>query len=315
MHERRATPAPSPLAANGLVAVLAAGLLFGCGGGVSPIRTAFNRGVYHFSHGRYDQAIHEYRSALRTDPEDKQARFNLALALEAKARQTEGAERKRLRKEAAAAYRKVIDQDSDHLRANVNLATLTAERGDVTAAKKRLRRVADAHPHSALPWTALAVVQKREGKTERAIKTLRKAVDRDAASVRANMLLGDLLADVDKLQEAVDAYKQALKTDSSDLATLISLGRTQRRLGRLPDAAATLRQALLIDPDSWSAHLQLAKVRRRQKRYAEAARHYRRARALDHQRPTDRSRPDYAGRLRKIYQALLAQTKSETNQP
>ena len=59
--------------------------LIGCrggAGGVTPIRTAFNKGVYQHSQGNHEAAIAEYREALEEDETDHRARFNLAMALE-----------------------------------------------------------------------------------------------------------------------------------------------------------------------------------------------------------------------------------------
>ena len=46
-------------------------LLAACGHrGVTPIRSHFNKGVYHYSKGHHDAAVSEYRLALEEDAGD-----------------------------------------------------------------------------------------------------------------------------------------------------------------------------------------------------------------------------------------------------
>ncbi|MGE0705687.1 MAG: tetratricopeptide repeat protein, partial [Vicinamibacterales bacterium] len=74
--------APSHAVLAGAV-VAAAALFAGCASkGITPVHTAFNKGVYFQSTGDTDAAIAEYRSALRENPDDYRARFNLAVAIE-----------------------------------------------------------------------------------------------------------------------------------------------------------------------------------------------------------------------------------------
>src|SRR5262249_10897197 len=111
--------------------LLLAGLLLaacGSGPGITPIRTAFNRGVYHHSRGQLDAAIDQYRAALDEDPGDHHARFNLAAALDEQGR----AQRAAGHADAGAAtlaaaereYRRILAADPTAVRASVNLAAL-----------------------------------------------------------------------------------------------------------------------------------------------------------------------------------------------
>ena len=70
-----------------ILLLLASSLLFlGCfKRGVTPIQTHFNKGVYQYARGDHEAAIGEFRMALEEDAGDRQARFNLAEALESRA--------------------------------------------------------------------------------------------------------------------------------------------------------------------------------------------------------------------------------------
>ena len=105
--------------------------------GVTPIRSHFNQGVYHYSKGAYDAAISEYRLALEEDAGDWRARFNLAEALEARATRLElggePEEAEALRREAEEHYVRILADDPGNLRASVNLAARERQRGDAGA--------------------------------------------------------------------------------------------------------------------------------------------------------------------------------------
>src|SRR5688572_11037701 len=126
--------------AFGLSAIVLPGCGFG-GNGVTPIRTPFNKGVYHYSRGRFDEAIAEFRLALDEDASDHRARFNLAAALEAKARglaeRGDRAAAEPLVAEAEAQYRRILEARPVDLRASVNLAAREFERGDRDGAIER----------------------------------------------------------------------------------------------------------------------------------------------------------------------------------
>jgi tetratricopeptide (TPR) repeat protein len=293
--------------------VLCAATLTACSSrpGITPVRTAFNRGAYHFSQGNLDAAIHEYRQAVRNEPSDAQARFNLALALEAKARRVESEKQQALRRQAEDTYQQLLDHHPDHLRGNVNLAALQAERDNFDAARQRLRRMMQVYPDHPLPRTALAAHHLERDELSRAVALLQKAKRLDPAGVRLNMLLGRAYAKQGALDRAVEAYRRALETDPEDLATLLALAKVQKRRGAIGDAIASLRQMLLIDADHWHAHRILAGLLQRRGDWAAAAEHWRRARQLDHQRPNRKPRPDYNARLQSLYQKLAARSKPD----
>ena len=280
--------------------------------GITPVRTAFNRGAYHFSHRRYDAAIHEYRRAIETNPDDMRARFNLGVALETKAQQTNGKERQRLRGRAERVYRAMLERAPEHLRGNINLAALEYESGQRDAALARLRRMLEAHPNRAMPRTALAAHLMRQEQFEEARKSLETARQLEPASARVNTLLGELHARRGALASSAAAYRRALKTDPADLAALLALAQVQTRRDQPDKALAALRRVLLIDPDHWTAHLRTARLLEDRGDLAAAAHHLQRARELDHQRAGDHPRPDYARRLRKLYATLADRTLPRT---
>jgi tetratricopeptide (TPR) repeat protein len=284
------------------------------GGGVTPVRTPFNKGAYHYSAGNHDAAIAEYRAALAEDPDDHRARFNLALALAAKADSLEraggaadtAADTAALRREEEAEYRLLLSRRPEDVRAAVNLAACEHERGARDDAFARLRSAIDRHPEAAIPRIALAAHLLRERRLEDSERLLEEALKRDPASLEANMLLGDVRAARGDRDAARRAYEKALERQPADIATLLAVGRLERSSGDGAAAATWLRRVLYIDPDHLEAHLELAGVLEAAGDLEGATAHLWRARALDHGEPPAMEPRAYRERLRALYAGLAA---------
>ena len=290
-------------------------VLLGCGfggGGVTPIRTPFNKGVYHYAAGRWDAAIAEFRLALEDDGEDFRSQFNLAMALEAKAgeamRSGEAEESERFAAEAEREYRVVIARRPQNVRAAVNLAACEYESGRKQEARSRLRAVIAAHPDAVTAQTALAAHLLREAgqasslseaqqKLGEAQQLLEQAVGEDAADITANMLLGDLYARRRQPQRAREAYRRALQRDASDIGTLLALARLESAQGEHADAVIWAQRVVYVDPNHVDAHLALATSFEAMEEFWRALVHVQEARELDHGPVARRSSEEYRARV------------------
>ena len=291
--------------------------------GVTPIRTHFNQGVYHYSHGDYETAISEYRLAVEEDAGDHRALFNLAEALESRATRLErdgrGEQALALRNEAEEHYRALLVDDPGHLRASVNLAAREYHAGDEAGAEARLRATLERHPRSALPRIALAAHRFRRqdvAAIRDAVGLLEEAVDRDRSNPDANVLLGHALAalerrgadDPDTVSRARAAYGRALDRVPGDVGALIGLARLERRAGDADRAESLARRALYVLPDLLTAHLMLADLLEARGELEEATAHLWRARQLEGgAREPQLSPEDYRRRLLDLYRRLAEQ--------
>ncbi|MEM7586123.1 MAG: hypothetical protein AAF560_22220, partial [Acidobacteriota bacterium] len=310
------------LRAVGLVALLL--LVSGClHRGVTPIRTHFNKGVYHYSEGAIDDAISEYRLALEEEPADHRARFNLAEALEVRAQQLaaegEAARAGGMVREAGEHYRRILTEAPGHLRATVNLAA--HERAtDPAAAEARLREAVATHPRSALPRVALAAHRLEDGSPQalgEAVQLLEEALDRDAGHVDARVLLGHALS---RRAEAADgatrnellgrartAYRRALKGSSEDIGALLALARLERQAGQPEAALPWLRRALYVRSDLIEAHVSLAEILADRGELEQATVHLWQARQLEDAHQPHLEPGAYRERLLELYRRLTEQ--------
>lgn len=297
-------PDAEPIPARCVLALL---LAVGCTSqpGITPIRTPFNKGVYHHSRGDLDLAITEYRQALAEDPDDHRARFNLAAALDERGRQQLAAgdveASARSLQAAEQQYRQVLARQPDELRANVNLAALEYERGDVGAAIARLERTIARQPDLALPRTALALRLLEHGDLPGAERQLTAALRSDPDDLGANLLHGDLLAQRGDVDGARLAYLRALRRAPDDPGTLVALGRLELRGGRQAEALSRLEQVVLQHPTHREAHLLLADLHEQRGELEDAVFHLWRARDLGPAAAV----PATEARLRSLYQLLL----------
>lgn len=305
----------------------AAGLLTGlvsCGlggkRGITPVRTPYNKGVYHYSGGRWDAAIEEFRLALEDDPTDHRARFNLALALEARARQLETANEatasERLRRQAADEYRRLTEERPGELRAWVNLAATEYAQGRDAEGEAILRAALEREPDSVLVRVALAshrlrlaappevAEADRERALEEALVFLEGAVAAEPNHLVANMLLGNVYQERGEAKQARGAYARALERRPADIATLLALARLEAREGHSADAAVWAQRTLLIDPDHLEAHLLLSRALEIQGDLEGATIHLWRARRLDDPRAPRRQPQEYRKHLLDLYGAL-----------
>ncbi len=304
---------------SAVLLVLLAGPI-GCQRGITPIRTAYNKGVYHFSKRNYEEAIAEYHDALGANPRDHRAHFNLAVALEARAEQLEQAGESgraaELKGQAETEYRNLLRLKPDDLRASINLAACEYESGQTGAAEERLRALIERYPGVALPRTALAahvLAEAREAETgeepsrllDEARRLIDEAVGKDPTNVAALMLQGDVAVALGDQSRARQSYRRALQRDPSDIATLLALGRLEVGAENWGQAGVWLQRVLYIDRGHFESHALLATVLEKEGDLEGATRHLWEARQLDDGAQAGIASPDYRDRLVGLYRRLL----------
>ena len=231
-------------------------LLTACGGGITPIQTAFNRGVYHYSAGEYEAAIAEYRDALMENDADTRSRFNLAVTLESRATELErtgekgvgGRTAQQYRDEARALYERILANDPNHQRAAQNLAAWEWEAGMAAESDARLKALLAQNPDLVGPRLALAARSYDAGRRAEALARVEEALDADGTHPDALALKGALLMESGQMEEAAIAYKAVLVRRPEDLDALSSLGKLALLREDHAQARSWLRQAHFVFP-------------------------------------------------------------------
>ena len=321
------------------ISLAVAALAIGACGGVTPIRTAFNRGVYQSSQANPDGAVREYRLAVEEDPSDVRARFNLACALEdvAALRNSEASKSKDAssaaalttagalaRSSARAEYVLLLTANPSDLRAAVNLAAMDFEdadrSGDAALEAAGLERLAAAAAGGhVLPARSLAARHLLKDRRAEAAVWIGKALAADGSDVEALFLKGRLAAIEGRFDDALQSFDEVLTNAPDDVAALLASGESERLRAAAARSAGDIaaaerssteaivryRRAAMVRRDVYAAHFALAELEAEAGDDETAVAHLLAAKRLDDLRRGG-PRPDYEGRLAALYERLAA---------
>lgn len=135
--------------------------------------------------------------------------------------------------------------------------------GDLPGAIAALEEGIGIHPHAAVLYNNLAVVQERHGSYELAARTLEHALLEDANVAQLYKNLGDYLYRAQRYDEALDAYTRAIRLaplHGTDVC--LKLGNIHYRRGAMGQAQSAWEQALAIDPSNRIVRANLEALRR-----------------------------------------------------
>ena len=231
-----------------------------------------NLGAAYVKLGKYDEAIEQYRAAIRVD--DKPAfRFNLALAYYKAARLPDAIE----------AFQAVLAASPDNAPAALLLADAMLQNGEF---QKVIDLLAprDSQFTSDLGFAyVMGTALLRTGRPEQAQVYLDRIFSA-GESAEAHLLMGTAFLEKGDFPAALAELRKALAINP-DLPTLRTVyARALLSSGDQEAAVRELQRALLAAPNDFEANLRLGALLRRDGRHEESARYLRRAYEL---RPQD----------------------------
>jgi tetratricopeptide (TPR) repeat protein len=223
-----------------------------------------NLGVVLASQGKLEEAIQNYREALRIDPANAEAHNNLGVALR---------ERDEL-EDAIQHYREALRINPAYAEAHFNLANALVKQGELEEAIGHFRQALRINPVDAKAHYNLGTVLARKGVLEEAIQHFRQALQSDPAYAAAHYNLGTALAIRGELEGAIDHFRQALNLNPSSSEIHFGLGNVLASRGDLEEAVVHFGHALCLQPDFAEAHESLGRALVRQGKRDEAVQHY-----------------------------------------
>ena len=143
------------------------------------------------------------------------------------------------------------------------------EAGDLAAAEKVYRAVADKDPAFADALIGLATIELQRARPKEALQLAEEARERHP-SAGAHAAIGAALLALGRGEEAAAAYEASLAEDPDQAEAYFGLGSALRSLGRNEEALACFDRALAIDPDYPEAMAGRAATLAALARYAEA---------------------------------------------
>jgi len=223
---------------------------------VAPVRS--NLGAALAAAGRYEEAIVEYKRALRLQPLP-QIRLNLALAYY-KAVQLTEAVRELLPLHAA---------DPGNLQIALLLGDCYFRMGDFKKAVELLEPLEAVHPDEQALIYLLGMSFMRGGQVQKGEALVNKIL-RNGDSAEAHLMLGAARLEIYDASGAVDELSTAVKLDPKLPLAHYLYGNALLTLGHRDEAMQCFREELAIDPNEFGSNLYLGVLLNQAEQYKEA---------------------------------------------
>ena len=228
-----------------------------------------NLGVVLAKQGKYDEAVRQYRTALKLDPSLTSLRLNLGLAYyKAGQRDPAVTELRAFRKnnlghrqatqllatalleldryaESASLFESLLP--SDDIAIQLGLATAYARSQRVAESRKIFERVLD-RDNSAAAQLAIAHAYLGANDFVQAETYVRQAIATDPKIRGANFLLGAARWKRQDAAEAIEAWRKEAEADPQSFEARFALGAALAESNELPAAVASLQKALQMRP-------------------------------------------------------------------
>jgi predicted O-linked N-acetylglucosamine transferase (SPINDLY family) len=190
--------------------------------------------------GSSEKVIALLKKALKINPQEFNAQFNLAVAYES----TEQLGR------AVEHYENAKKIDHSNVQVNINLAGLYAKLEKYEESKKNYEIVLSRLPNNPTYLNAYGKVVFELGDYERSINLFKNAIELQVDSSEFYFNLGNAYQKIKDHQAAISVYQQAIQLDSEFGDAYKNLGNTYWELRKISQAIECFEKKLLIKSDN-----------------------------------------------------------------
>lgn len=198
------------------------------------------RGVQLAKKGMLDEAIDEFDTAVRLQPDFLHAHVEAAIALT----------RKGMPDEAMARLNKALKLDPNHSRAHGNAGIVLARSGKLDEAIDRFQKALEIDPYYRTAHANLGRICLEQGKLDQATVHFGAAVELDEKDPLAHFELGNVLLKRQMLTEALEQFQKTIAIDAKAIDAYLLLGKTLQMQGDFRAAVAQLQKATRIAPNN-----------------------------------------------------------------
>jgi|GEM_PF-517263 len=219
-----------------------------------------DKGLDYEDQGQFDAAIAAFDAAIRLDPDDALAHYNLGRVYYLQDQM----------EQAAAAFEKAIQIDPEMAEAHTNLGAVYRAQGRVEEAIAACETAIQLDPNDDMAYYNLALAYSDQGQLDEAIAAYGEALRINSENAGAHYNLAHAYYRQGKLDEAVVAWKKTAELEPDDSMTYNNIGRVYFEQGRFDEALVFLKQAIALDPENPLPHSNLALLYQEQGRVDEA---------------------------------------------
>ena len=247
-----------------ILSVLLTALMWaGCVNYPEPTQSHFNRGVELYDQGKHAEAIDQYKLALRKNPNDPFAMYNLAVVYQDQGKQ----------QEAIRLYQKIL-ADTEDTNSRINLAAIYYDRKDRDLAFKELLTAAENNLDSAEPLSVRGEYLEREGSLEKAKSNYVKALAIDDQHALTYFRLGRVYCKQKKPGPCLEKLEKAAQLEPQTPVYLEALATQNEKNGNNMEAIQLLERASVLQPDRGDIFARLGDLYKSEKLYKNALQHY-----------------------------------------
>jgi tetratricopeptide (TPR) repeat protein len=264
----------------------------------------YNLGNWYYTHDQFEQAVEQYRGALRAHPGYADAENNLGNALGKLGRNEEAAEHyaaalksgggaasranqaSSLLKagkadDAIAMYQQAVTLQPSLMEAHNGLGAAFAQKGNLEAAINEFQQAVELRPEYVSARINLASTLARAGRASAAIEQYEAAARLDPGNFDAHEGAADLLAERGATEQAIAHYRRAKEIAPNNYLTRNGLGVSLGSQGKMQEAAAEFEAAIRLNPTNAFARVNLGNTIAATGRIPEAIACYQAALKLD----------------------------------
>ena len=236
--------------------------------------------LYRMS-GRIREAVEEAQGALKTNPDDLNARRVLARIYTQQIgdAQSNHVDENMARK-AVEQYKLITEKEPSDTESLVMMGRLQKLVGDSVGAEKSFKQVLDTEADNEDAITGLAGIYSDRNNPKQAAELLQKLANKNP-SPRPLVALANLYEQMHQYGQAADTYSKALEMDPTRVELKAAMAQDLALAGRYDDALKSYQQVADANPQDAEPYLGMSQVYREQKKFDQARQMIGKAKELD----------------------------------
>jgi tetratricopeptide (TPR) repeat protein len=223
-----------------------------------------NFGTALVARGQIDEAIRQFREALRLKPDDPLAHYNLGTALDKKGQIDE----------AIRQFQEALRLDPEDAETHINLGTALDKKGQFDEAIRHYQQALRLEPNVAEAHYNLGLALSEKGQIGEAIRQFEEAIRLEPDYAEAHNNFGKALGMKGQIDEAIGQFQETLRLKPDYADAHYNLGLALADKGRNDEAIGQFQEALRLKPDYAEADYNLGNALAQKGQMDEAIRQY-----------------------------------------